>query len=125
MNIPTDDLIEDALRSYPLAELPPGFSARVMRQIQAPRAVPKFHLTWLDYALGFFLCMLPGIGLVSWAFLPWQVFMRLQYQWLLLSSPAFAPFVTALLVAAAVLTGLAAIVGLRFLIRPQVNWEFK
>ena len=125
MNTPPDDLIEDTLRSYPLAELPPDFSARVMRQINTPRVTPKFHLTWLDYALGFFLCMLPGIGLVSWAFLPWQIFMRLQYQWLLLSSPAFEPFVTGMLVAAAVLAVVAVLAGIRFMIQPQVKWKFK
>ncbi|HEY3312835.1 MAG TPA: hypothetical protein VGK00_14440 [Anaerolineales bacterium] len=125
MNTPPDELIEDALRTYPLAQVPPGFSAGVMRQIQTPRPAPKFRLTWLDYALGIFLCMLPGIGLVSLAFVPWQVFTGLQHQLLLLSSPAFVPMLIGLLLAAAVLAGLVAIAGLRFLLQPQVKWVFK
>ena len=114
-----DELIENALRTYPLADVPPDFSKKVMRQIQPPHALLKFRLTWLDYALGLFLSMLPAIGFVSWAFLPRQFFMQIQYQWLLLSSPALEPLAITSLVAAAILSILALIIGVRFLIRPQ------
>lgn len=120
-----NDPIEDALRTYPLAELPPGFSQRVMRQIQpraaqTPQAVmPGFHLTWLDYALGFFLTLLPGIGYLCLASLPRQFFMRLQYQWLLLQSPAFEPYLLMTLAAFGLLLLLGFIATLGFFIRPQ------
>jgi hypothetical protein len=114
-----DILIEDALRTYPLAEVPPKFSARVIRQIQTPHAALKFRLTWLDYALGLFLSSLPAVGFVSWAFLPRQFLMRLQYQWLLLRSPALEPILVTSLVAMLILSALTLVVSIRFLIRPQ------
>lgn len=120
MPTPPDELIENALRAYPLADVPANFSKRVMRQIQTPHAPLKFRLTWLDYALGLFLSILPAVFFVSWAFLPRQFFMRLQYQWLLFSSPAFEPFVSTFLIAAAVLSVIALIIGMRFLIHPQI-----
>ena len=121
MPTPSDELIEAALRTYPLAEVPPDFSHRVMRQIQPPHAALKFRLTWLDYALGLFLSSLPAVGFVSWAFLPRQFLMRLQYQWLLLRSPALEPLVTTFLVATAILSVLALMIGTRFLIRPRIS----
>jgi hypothetical protein len=116
-----DELFEAALRAWPLAETPHGFSHSVLERIKPPRphAQLKFRLTWLDYALGLFLSLLPAVGFVSWAFLPRDFFMRLQFQWLLLNSPAFAPVLTASLAAMLVLAALILIVGIQFLIRPQ------
>jgi hypothetical protein len=114
-----DELIENALRTYPMVDVPPNFSKRVMRQIQTPHTALKFRLTWLDYALGLFLSILPVVGFVSRAFLPRQFWMRLQYQWLLLGSPAIEPVVITFLVAMLILFALALIVGIRFLIRPE------
>jgi hypothetical protein len=116
-----DELIENALCTYPLAEVPPGFSKTILERIkpQRPYAALKFRLTWLDYALGLFLSILPAVGFVSWAFLPRQFFTRLQYQWLLLRSPAIEPIVITSLIAMLVLSALVLIVGIRFLIRPS------
>ncbi len=116
-----DKQIEDALRTYPLAEVPPGFSKNILERIkpQRPYAALKFRLTWLDYALGLFLSSLPAVGFVSWAFLPRQVLMRLQYQWLLLRSPALEPILVTSLIAMLILSALTLVVGIRFLIRPQ------
>lgn len=121
MSTPTDDLIEDALRTYPLADVPPGFSRSVLTKIkpQRPYAALKFRLTWLDYALGLFLSSLPAIGFVSWAFLPREFFVDLQYQWHLLHSPAIEPIMVTSVAAIVVLLGLTLLVGLGFLIRPQ------
>ena len=119
MSAQPDELIENALRTYPLAYVPRNFSKRVMQQIQTPHAPLKFRLTWLDYALGLFLSILPAVGFVSWVFLPQQFFTRLQYQWLLLRSPAIEPIVITSLIAMVVLSALVLIVGIRFLIRPH------
>ena len=118
-NLP-EDLFEEALRSYPLAEVPPGFSRNILEKIQPPRphASLKFRLTWLDYALGFFLSSLPVVFFVSWAFLPRQLLFRLQYQWLLFKSPAFEPFLAACLLAAVFFVGVSLILGVRWLTRP-------
>ena len=117
MNTPPDELIEDALHSYPLAEVPPNFTVQIMRQIQKTQPAPKFRLTWMDYALGLFLCLLPMTGIMAWAFLPWQIFARLQYQWLMLSSPALEPVAISLAVTALLLAMLALIAGMRFVER--------
>ncbi len=121
MSTPTDELIEDALRTYPLADVPHGFSRSVLAKIQPQRryAPLKFRLTWLDYALGLFMSSLPAIGFVSWAFLPREFLVRLQYQWLLLHSPAIEPIVVTSVVAVLVLATMALLLGLGFLIRPQ------
>lgn len=116
-----DELIENALRTYPLADVPPGFSRSVLTKIQTqrPHAALKFRLTWLDYALGLFMSSLPAIGFVSWAFLPRELFVRLQYQWLLLRSPAIEPIVMISVAAMLILATLVLLLGLGFLIRPQ------
>jgi pheromone shutdown protein TraB len=119
-NLP-EDLIEDALRTYPLAEVPAGFSKTILEKIKPvrPHAALKFRLTWLDYALGLFLSMLPAVAFVSWAFLPRQVLLRLQYQWLWFNSPVFEPFITACLLAATLLLGISLVLGVRWLTRPS------
>jgi len=118
MNTQPDELIEEALRSYPLAEVPPNFSIQIMRQIRKTQPAPKFRLTWMDYALGLFLCLLPVTGFAAWALLPWQIIARLQYQWLMLSSPALAPVAVSLAVVTLTLAMLALIAGTSWLIRP-------
>ncbi len=116
-----DELIESALRTYPLAEVPPGFSKSVLEKIKPQRSYAplKFRLTWLDYALGLFLSSLPAVGFVTWAFLPRQLFVSLQYQWRLLSTPAIEPIVITSVAAMTILSALVLIIGLGFLVRPQ------
>lgn len=91
--------LEDALRAWPLAEVPTGFSADVMEKIQprpgviqAPaRSVMKFRLTWMDYALGLFLSLLPVLAFITIATLPKRFILFLKYQWLVLQFPAYEP----------------------------------
>jgi hypothetical protein len=45
------DLIEDALRSYPLAPVPEALRARVMRQIRPAASLPGFVFPWLEVAI--------------------------------------------------------------------------
>ncbi|RPH57091.1 MAG: hypothetical protein EHM81_12085 [Chloroflexi bacterium] len=118
-----NDPIEDALRTYPLAELPPNFSKGVMRQIRPSYASLKFRLTWLDYALGFFLSLLPLAWFVARATLPPQFLMRVQYQWLLLRSPAFEPVLITGIITLAVLLILVAAASLRYLFQP--NYQYR
>jgi hypothetical protein len=119
----TDELIESALRTWPLAETPPGFSKNVLGQIR-PRSVYaplKFRLTWMDYALGLFASLLPVLVFVTLALLPRQFFMRLQYQLLLLQSPAYEPFLLLSLGALGLLGVLAFLLSLRFLFNRQMT----
>jgi hypothetical protein len=93
----TDDLIEDALTTYPLADVPPNFSHKIMGQIRAAQeiksvrsAAPRtpFRLTWMDYALGFFLALLPAVGFVIWATLPRLALLDLTFEWQLIQFQA-------------------------------------
>lgn len=87
----TDDLIEDALTTYPLADVPPNFSHKIMREIRASQETkPRmpFRLTWMDYALGFFLALLPAVGFVIWATLPRLTLLNLTFEWQLIQLQA-------------------------------------
>jgi hypothetical protein len=118
----TAELIESALRTWPLAETPPGFSKNVLEQIKPrPSHAPlKFRLTWMDYALGLFASSLPVLGIVSLSFLPRQAFIRLQYQLLLLQSPAYEPLLLFILGALGLLGLLVFLFSLRFLFNRQI-----
>jgi len=120
MNLQTDDLIEDALRTYPLADAPPNFSKRVMRQVNTTNASPRFRLTWMDYALGLFLTLLPAVGFVAWASLPRLTFLRLEFQWQLLRASSFQPVLAVSLAVAGALLLLALLFSLNFLSRPKL-----
>lgn len=93
----TDDLIEDALTTYPLADVPANFSHKIMGKIRASQetksarsAAPRtpFRLTWMDYALGFFLALLPAVGFVIWATLPRLALLNLTFEWQLIQLQA-------------------------------------
>ncbi len=63
-----ENWLDEALQSYPLADLPPGFVQRVMARVAAqPRtAVPRFRLQFLDVAVALawsslFVLVLVGI----------------------------------------------------------------
>jgi len=126
MNQTTDDLIEDALHTYPLAQAPSNLSQRIMGQIRAGQiksvriAAPRmqFRLTWMDYALGFFLTLLPAVGFFIWACLPRLALLRLEFQWQVLQASSFLPVLTISLVAAGVLLFSAFLFSLNLLLRP-------
>jgi hypothetical protein len=83
------DVIEDALRTWPIAQAPRGFSSRVLQQIETTQqTVLKFRFTWLDYALGLFAASLPFLVLFIWDLLPSSFIMLLTYRlFLLVNSP--------------------------------------
>ena len=122
MNDYTDDLIEDALCTYPLADTPPRFSKEVMQRVGLTATVSppalRFRLTWMDYALGFFLTLLPAVGFFIWACLPRLALLRLEFQWQVLQASSFLPVLTISLVAAGVLLFSAFIFSLNLLLRP-------
>ncbi len=122
MNLQTDDLIEDALNTYPLAETPPGFSKGVMQRINAknvarPSAL-RFRLTWMDYALGFFLTLLPAVGFVIWASLPRLALLHLEFQWQVVQASSFLPALVFSLAVAGILLFSGFLVSLNLFLRP-------
>jgi len=82
------EIVEDALRTWPRAQTPRGFSSRVLRRIEnaTPHARLKFRLTWLDLALGLFTVSIPPVLLLIWNSLPPIVLMRLQFRLSMLQS---------------------------------------
>jgi hypothetical protein len=130
MNPQTDDLIEDALRTYPLADVPPNLSVKIMGQLRASTSLEKikserigapriqFRLTWMDYALGFFLALLPLVSLVIWATLPRLVLLRLIFQWQLIQANGFFPIVSLSLVVTGILLLSAFLFSVSFVLRP-------
>jgi hypothetical protein len=123
MNLQTDDLIEDALRTYPLADVPPNFSKSIMRRIDKEKAKAsppslRFRLTWMDYALGFFLTLLPTVGFVIWASLPRLAVLHLEFQWQVLQASGLLPVLTVSLAAAGVLLLSGFLVSLNLFLRP-------
>jgi hypothetical protein len=46
------NIVEDALRSYPLAPAPAALKTRVMNKIRPTSIVPRFTLPWLEAAIG-------------------------------------------------------------------------
>lgn len=122
MNPSTDELIEGALRAYPLADVPPGLSKRVMRQVRAGASVRRtqahFRLTWMDYALAFFVSLIPVVAFVVWSFLPRQAVLQLQFQWQLFQFDSIQPLILLPLGAAGLLLLLAFLFSLNFVLRP-------
>jgi hypothetical protein len=90
-----ENIIEDALRSYPLAKLPMDLTSTVMSRIGREPA-PRFQLTRADYLLAIVLTLVLGAIMLSFQFLPpiallqmriqgillWQSFL-INYRWLL------------------------------------------
>lgn len=120
--------LDDALHAWPLAEVPPGFSKSVMEQIkpeqtdarvsQAVRL--KFRLTWMDFALSVFFSLLPAFGFIAFLSLPRKLTLYLQYQWLLLQSPAYQPVLLAFL-GAGVMLFLIFLLSLRYILPRQMT----
>lgn len=114
-----DELIEDALHTYPLADVPSNFSKRVMSQVRIAPASARFRLIWMDYALGFLLTLLVAVGFAIWSFLPHQALLRLQFEWQVFQASSIQPVVIISLGAAGLLLFLALLFSLIFLLRPK------
>ncbi len=55
-----DAVIEDALQTYPLADLPHDLTPAVMARLRSAPAPQAFRLTWKDLALSFLLSLCMG-----------------------------------------------------------------
>ena len=127
MNPQPEDIIEDALRTYPLADVPPNLSSKIMGQIRAKStrrfAPPRtpFRLTWMDFALAFFLTLIPLAALVTWLTLPRLAVLRLTFQWQLVQTSGVFPILIASLAVAGVLLLAAFIFSINLVLRPTLS----
>ena len=62
----TERIIDNAIETYPLEDLPSGFVRRTMAQIEPP---PRFKLTFMDLALPAFFAIFGAIILASFYWL--------------------------------------------------------
>ena len=62
--------VDDALRSYPLAPVPPGLSRDVLARVRAFGAPPRFGLRWSDYCLSAASAILAGFAWLACSALP-------------------------------------------------------
>ncbi|HVF25545.1 MAG TPA: hypothetical protein VNA23_06625 [Anaerolineales bacterium] len=78
-----DLIIEDALRSYPLASMPQGITDLVLARIRAEPA-PRFKLTRNDYVLTVVLSLVLGAMLFALQSLPPYALLQIRIQGILL-----------------------------------------
>ncbi|MBN2386976.1 MAG: hypothetical protein JXB85_08140 [Anaerolineales bacterium] len=108
-------LVEDAARTYPLADTPPGFAVRVMARLQKMAPVPHFRLSWLEYLLSLGLAGMGLFGFLVWSALPPQVIAYVQNRLVLSWKILQLEGLEVVLVAgglALILMGMALILGL-------------
>jgi len=82
-HIKQDALIEDALKSQPLAPMPRSITADVMARIQKQPA-PRFQFTRNDFILAFALTMVLSTIFLAFQTLPPHVLLQLRIQGILL-----------------------------------------
>lgn len=76
-------IIEDALRSYPIATMPKSITEFVLARIHAEPA-PRFQLTRNDYVLAVVLSLVFGVILFALQSLPPQALLQIRIQGVLL-----------------------------------------
>jgi hypothetical protein len=76
-------IIEDALRSYPMATMPKGITELVLARIRTEPA-PRFQLTRNDYVLAVVLTMVLGAILFGFQSLPPYILLQIRIQGILL-----------------------------------------
>jgi hypothetical protein len=71
-------LVEAAARSYPLADIPLGFSATVMNRVRATSPMPHFRVAWQDIILSLFIAGMVVLASAVWFSLPPQTQLYVQ-----------------------------------------------
>ena len=109
---------DEALQTYPIVPAPKGFSNSVMKKVNSSVARPKFHLSWFDYALTFFMTSMVGLTLVLENQLPREWTMLVRFQALILweRSMRFIPVLS--LMGTLVLTLITTVAAILFWKRP-------
>jgi len=75
---PAMDVIEDALRTYPLEPVPASLKTRVMNRIRPQTFVPRFTFPWLETAIGLMFSTLLTVAATLLLEIPPAAAARLQ-----------------------------------------------
>lgn len=78
-----DQIIEDALRAYPLAKMPRDITQSVMARLDNEPA-PRFQITHTDFILAIVFTLVLGAIILGFQFLPPIVVLQLRIQGILL-----------------------------------------
>ncbi len=89
--------VEEALRTYPLVSAPLTLRPRVMKRIRATAPIPRFRLTWLDYAMSLFATAMAITPLFVWQFITPQMMITAQVELFILAQRLNPSFVIPLL----------------------------
>jgi hypothetical protein len=95
-----DVLLEDALRTYPMAPMPRDITADVMVRIQTVPVPRPFRLAWSDMLLGVVLSLCVAAIWFSWSQLPPLVVAQIRkesilfYQYLLVNARWLIPMIS-------------------------------
>lgn len=74
-----ETIIDEALRTYPLATTPPALLPTVMARIQRLEARPRFRLAWIDYAISLFVAGMIALLVFLWLYLAPQLGLQPQH----------------------------------------------
>ncbi|MBI3243947.1 MAG: hypothetical protein HYZ49_16820 [Chloroflexi bacterium] len=86
-----DREVENALRSYPLAPAPPTLAPNVITRIHRLAPLPRFRLSWVDFAVSAFVAGMGGLGFILWQTLPPQLTPHIQLEFLRLTQQSNGP----------------------------------
>lgn len=78
-----ENMIEDALRSYPLAKMPRDITPSVMSRVHREPAT-RFQITRMDYVLAIVLTMVLGSIMLGFQSLPTIALLQMRIQGILL-----------------------------------------
>jgi len=78
-----DAIIEDAFRSYPLADMPRDVTLNVMSRIQQVPAPRPFQVTWSDFAIALVISLCIGAFMFSIQNFPPLALMHIRIQGIL------------------------------------------
>jgi len=115
-NLNLDEIIEDALRTTPLEVPPPYLYAKVMRQVHARPALPRFQIPWIDFALVLFAGAMICVTAELLLFVPPQWTQSIYLNWLKLAQ-LNTHFYLGVWMIGAVLLGAAALLTAVFVLR--------
>jgi hypothetical protein len=113
------DIVEDALRSYPLSPAPEAMKANVLRRVRSLSPVPGFSFPWLEAAIGVMAATVLTVILYLLEGLPPATILRGQRAIeLFFSHPVYRPMLVAVIFGVCFLAGCFILTGYLFRFSP-------